>query len=57
MLKDTLEVHDAGTMEHWPEDQLRLSGSLHFTICVLLVGASFGALLFALGFISYERDL
>lgn len=57
MLKDTLEVHDAVTMEHWPEDQLRLSGSLCFTICVLLVGASFGALLFALGFISYERDL
>lgn len=54
-----LEVYDAGTMEYWPEDQLRFSGSLCFTVCVLLVGYSFGAFLFALGlnFTSYERDL
>lgn len=59
VLQDTLEVYDAGTMEHWAEDPLRFSGSLCFAVCALLVGASFGAFLFALGlsFASYERDL
>lgn len=54
-----LEVYDAATMEHWPEAQLRFSGSLCFTVCVLLAGASFGAFWFALGlsFTSYEKDL
>lgn len=53
-VQDMLEVY-AGTMEHWPEDQLRFSGSLCFTLCVLLVGLVW--VLFCLSFTSYERDL